>query len=213
MFLSSPPPHGGGDFLRRDGNCSLAGSARRQCVKDCVGCCTSSGLLDRYSAENCGLTHWRGSAPRLPLGEAVATIGASEPIVVTDEGNPAAQDCRNAPFSVLPGLPSSVSLSGCHLPPGEGFGAINYIFSPFPFFRNLPANVRNPSGLLLFLFHFGTFCQKSTIFTNLSVRDSLLCEFYKKVGKSLIFRLILRKLSLTIGTERIWVTPIRRDCV
>ena len=24
--------------------------------------------------------------PRLPLGEAVATIGASEPIVVTDEG-------------------------------------------------------------------------------------------------------------------------------
>jgi hypothetical protein len=30
------------------------------------------------------------SAQRLPLGEAVATIGSSEPIVVTDEGLPQA---------------------------------------------------------------------------------------------------------------------------
>ena len=56
-----------------------------------------------------------------PRGEAVATIGFSEPIVVTDE-ECGQESERTAIVSDLHiGLPSSVSPSGCHLPPGEGF--------------------------------------------------------------------------------------------
>ena len=35
--------------------------------------------------KNCCMTHWRGSAHSFPRGEAVAQIGTSEPIWVTDE--------------------------------------------------------------------------------------------------------------------------------
>ena len=35
---------------------------------------------------NCSLRYWRGSAQRLPLGEAVTKNGSSEPVLVTDEG-------------------------------------------------------------------------------------------------------------------------------
>jgi hypothetical protein len=38
------------------------------------------------NAVNCCLHDHAAQPPRLPLGEAVATIGASKPIVVTDEG-------------------------------------------------------------------------------------------------------------------------------
>ena len=38
------------------------------------------------SVINCSLHYQRGSAPRLPLGEAVTKNGSSEPVLVTDEG-------------------------------------------------------------------------------------------------------------------------------
>ena len=37
------------------------------------------------NAVNCNFAHWRGSAHSFPRGEAVAQIGTSEPIWVTDE--------------------------------------------------------------------------------------------------------------------------------
>ena len=62
-----------------------------------------------YKSVNCSLSQWRGSAKRLPLGEAGTPIGSSQPIGVTDEGNPAVQIRLNASFSQLPGYPSSVT--------------------------------------------------------------------------------------------------------
>ena len=38
------------------------------------------------SVINCSLRYRRGSAQRLPLGEAVTKNGSSEPVLVTDEG-------------------------------------------------------------------------------------------------------------------------------
>ena len=77
-------------------------------------------------------THWRGSAQRLPLGEAVATIGSSEPIVVTDEGLPQADytemsinSVQGTPSSVFFDLPSLGANRKIHLPPGEGFSSVN----------------------------------------------------------------------------------------
>ena len=62
---------------------------------------------------------WRGSASRLPLGEAapVRTLGLMRV-------KPVPKDFTAVVFT-LPGLPSSVSPTGCHLPPGEGFAALN----------------------------------------------------------------------------------------
>ena len=57
---------------------------------------------------------------RLPLGEAVAEIGASEPISVTDEGQPLRCFLRFFASKVLV-LPSSAPVCELgHLPPGEG---------------------------------------------------------------------------------------------
>jgi hypothetical protein len=39
-----------------------------------------------FETVNCSLRYWRGSAQRLPLGEAVTKNGSSEPVLVTDEG-------------------------------------------------------------------------------------------------------------------------------
>ncbi|MEE1329555.1 MAG: hypothetical protein UHS47_13540, partial [Oscillospiraceae bacterium] len=41
-----------------------------------------------FGEVNCSLYYWRGSAQRLPLGEAVTKNGSSEPVLVTDEGQP-----------------------------------------------------------------------------------------------------------------------------
>ena len=79
---------------------------------------------------NCSLSCWRGSALRLLPGEAVTTIGSSEPIAVTDEGYPAPNIQGNAPLSLLPGYPSSVGPSGCHLPPGKGLCTTNCKLKP-----------------------------------------------------------------------------------
>ena len=73
-----------------------------------------------------------------------------------------------------------------------------------PFFGNTAPNVRIICGFMDFPFYFTAFYQKPTISTNFCPSGILLCEYYKKVGKSLIFGLILRKLWLTIGIERIW---------
>ena len=66
------------------GNCAIF--LEKEQEMEYIAVCLAGGV-------NCSLAIsgllWRGSAPRLLLGEAVATIGTSEPIVVTDEGDPA----------------------------------------------------------------------------------------------------------------------------
>jgi len=62
----------------------------------------------------------KGIAKRLPLGEAGAENGTSEPFSVTDEGSPCT-DCCTMIVDLDYGLPSSAPVCALgHLPPGEG---------------------------------------------------------------------------------------------
>ena len=64
------------------------------------------GFTQQYDKLVFRLSHWRGSALGFPRGEAVAKIGASEPILVTDE------EWRNLPITGAVRKKSTISEHG-----------------------------------------------------------------------------------------------------
>ena len=124
------------------------------------------------STINWCLSHWRGSALGFPRGEAVAKIGSSEPILVTDEewrNLPITGAVRNkAPYwnTVCPLVRicsctcrrSSSTASRSPFPPGEGICSVPQafkhqlshqwnFFNSYPFLNSAPYPLTSPGRL------------------------------------------------------------------